>query len=85
MLENTFIRYGLLTRVADSESFMLDRLFGAADVEMADEPIDAEDAVEYMDENGKQMESDDLVPHIPRKCCRSPSPAPSLVLYKITA
>ncbi|OSD00968.1 hypothetical protein PYCCODRAFT_1468930 [Trametes coccinea BRFM310] len=64
---------------------MLDRLFGAADAEMADEPVDAEDAVECMDGNGKQMESFDLAPHIPRKRCRSPSPAPSLVWLEITA
>ncbi|CDO70153.1 hypothetical protein BN946_scf185009.g4 [Trametes cinnabarina] len=71
-----------------AKPFTLDGLFGAADAgafggegadaEMADEPVDAEDAVESMDEDGKQMESDDLAPHIPRKRSRSPSPSASV-------
>ncbi|KAI0766990.1 hypothetical protein C8Q74DRAFT_1354828 [Fomes fomentarius] len=74
-----------------SKPFMLEGLFGAADVgafgggsqgadaEMADGEMHMgeadEDGVESMDEDGKQMESDDLAPHIPRKRSRSPSTA----------
>ncbi|TFK91735.1 P-loop containing nucleoside triphosphate hydrolase protein [Polyporus arcularius HHB13444] len=64
-----------------SQPFTLDGLFGAADAgafgggggdtEMAE--ADEEAAAESMDEDGKQMESDDLAPHIPRKRSRSPS------------
>ncbi|KAH9850486.1 P-loop containing nucleoside triphosphate hydrolase protein [Lenzites betulinus] len=68
-----------------AQPFTLDGLFGAADAgafgadaEMADEPAD-EDAPEEMDEDGKQMESDDLASHIPRKRSRSASPTPSVV------
>ncbi|KAH9896090.1 P-loop containing nucleoside triphosphate hydrolase protein [Cubamyces lactineus] len=72
-----------------AKPFTLDGLFGAADAgafggdapadaEMAIE-ADGEDAVESMDEDGKQMESDDLAPHIPRKRSRSPSPSMSTI------
>ncbi|KAL1938053.1 hypothetical protein VTO73DRAFT_12064 [Trametes versicolor] len=67
-----------------AKPFELDGLFGAADAgafgfeppadaEMGDE--ETEDFPEEMDEDGKQMESDDLAPHIPRKRSRSPSVA----------
>ncbi|RPD68714.1 P-loop containing nucleoside triphosphate hydrolase protein [Lentinus tigrinus ALCF2SS1-7] len=60
-----------------AKPFTLDGLFGAADAgAFADaEMADAEDteAAESMDEDGKQMESDDLAPRIPRKRSRSPS------------
>ncbi|KAI0631838.1 hypothetical protein C8Q77DRAFT_1129408 [Trametes polyzona] len=70
-----------------AKPFTLDGLFGAADAgafggdgpadaEMVDEPAD-EDVPEEMDEDGKQMESDDLAPRIPRKRSRSASPTPS--------
>ncbi|KAI0746018.1 P-loop containing nucleoside triphosphate hydrolase protein [Earliella scabrosa] len=70
-----------------SKPFTLDGLFGAADAgAFGGEPGDAEmaeaeaeegdgDGVESMDEDGKQMESDDLAPRIPRKRSRSPSTA----------
>ncbi|KAI0820870.1 P-loop containing nucleoside triphosphate hydrolase protein [Trametes gibbosa] len=68
-----------------AKPFTLDGLFGAADAgafggdaEMADEPAD-EDVPEEMDEDGQQMESDDLASHVPRKRSRSASPAPSVV------
>ncbi|KAI0716037.1 hypothetical protein C8T65DRAFT_805611 [Cerioporus squamosus] len=65
-----------------SQPFTLDGLFGAADAgafggggdaEMAEAEDDEEGAAESMDEDGKQMESDDLAPRIPRKRSRSPS------------
>ncbi|RPD55362.1 P-loop containing nucleoside triphosphate hydrolase protein [Lentinus tigrinus ALCF2SS1-7] len=67
-----------------AKPFTLDGLFGAADAgafgagadtEMADAVGDMEGEAESMDEDGKQMESDDLAPHIPRKRSRSPSVA----------
>ncbi|KAI0327889.1 P-loop containing nucleoside triphosphate hydrolase protein [Cubamyces sp. BRFM 1775] len=72
-----------------AKPFTLDGLFGAADAgafggdapadaEMAIE-ADGEDAVESMDEDGKQMESDDLAAHVPRKRSRSPSPSMSSI------
>ncbi|KAI0641634.1 hypothetical protein C8Q79DRAFT_988412 [Trametes meyenii] len=79
-----------------SKPFTLDGLFGAADAgafgsdtpadaEMADEPELLEEAVESMDEDGKQMESDDLAPHVPRKRSRSASPTPSALSVGTTA
>ncbi|KZT65722.1 P-loop containing nucleoside triphosphate hydrolase protein [Daedalea quercina L-15889] len=62
--------------------FTLDGLFGAADAGAfgGDPGPDAmelepeEEVIDEMDEDGKQMESDDLAPAIPRKRSRSPSP-----------
>ncbi|OJT11715.1 Guanine nucleotide-binding protein-like 3 -like protein [Trametes pubescens] len=78
-----------------AQPFSLAGLFGAADAgafgyeppadaEMADEP-DTEDFPEEMDEDGKQMESDDLAPHIPRKRSRSPSVASTTTRTSVTA
>jgi len=61
--------------------FELEGLFGAADAgafgdaRMEEEPGEGE---ELMEEDGNEMESDDLTPAIPRKRSRSASPTPSL-------
>ena len=69
-----------------AKPFTLAGLFGAADAGAfgGDAGADAmeleppeEEPVDEMDEDGKQMESDDLAPAIPRKRSRSPSPAPT--------
>ncbi|PFH53640.1 hypothetical protein AMATHDRAFT_1276 [Amanita thiersii Skay4041] len=73
-----------------SKPFTLEGLFGAADAgafndRPADVQMDADgdgdafyDAMEgdAMEEDGRQMISDDLAPHIPRKRSRSPSSTP---------
>ncbi|KAL6310264.1 P-loop containing nucleoside triphosphate hydrolase protein [Sparassis latifolia] len=65
-----------------SKPFTLEGLFGAADAgafggtpgpEAMD--LEQEEFVDEMDQDGVQMESDDLAPHIPRKRSRSPSPS----------
>ena len=66
-----------------AKPFTLAGLFGAADAgafggdpgpdAMELEPPE-EEPVDEMDEDGKEMESDDLAPAIPRKRSRSPSP-----------
>ncbi|TBU26707.1 hypothetical protein BD311DRAFT_698127 [Dichomitus squalens] len=72
-----------------SQPFQLAGLFGqadagafgaaaqgeGADAEMEEDPDAFVPDVESMDEDGKQMESDDLAPRIPRKRSRSPSPS----------
>ncbi|KAH9840568.1 P-loop containing nucleoside triphosphate hydrolase protein [Rhodofomes roseus] len=65
-----------------AKPFTLDGLFGAADAgAFGGVPgpdameLEPEEVVDVMDEDGKQMDEDDLAPAIPRKRSRSPSPA----------
>ncbi|KDQ58170.1 hypothetical protein JAAARDRAFT_34986 [Jaapia argillacea MUCL 33604] len=60
-------------------AFTLEGLFGAADKGAFSDAVMADEAgqeeADEMDEDGVQMESDDLAHHVPRKRSRSPTPS----------